>query len=340
MKKKFLLLLSLMVVCMGIFAGCEKVEGNNAGEKSKGGNTADKLGIVCTIFPEYDWVREILGDEAKNADITLLVDNGMDLHSYQPSAADMMKVATSDIFIYVGGESDQWVDSALKSAENKDRKEINLLEVLGDSVKEEELVEGMEGEEEEEEGEEGEEEEEGPEYDEHVWLSLKNSETLVQAISDAIQEADQDKKDTYEKNTEAYLQKLEELDGKYREMIDSSAGKTIIVADRFPFRYLTDDYDLDYYAAFVGCSAETEAKFETVTFLAEKVDELGISQILVIENSDQKIAKTVIDNTKEKNQKIAVLDSLQSVNTKDIQGGITYLSAMENNLEVLREALQ
>ena len=193
---------------------------------------------------------------------------------------------------------------------------IDLLDELGDAVKEEELVEGMEGEEEEEEGEE----EEGPEYDEHVWLSLKNA---------AVAKADPENADTYRENASSYIDALNALDAEYESAVSSSDTNILLFGDRFPFRYLTDDYNLDYYAAFIGCSAETEASFETITFLAGKVDECGLTSIMTIEGSDKKIAETIRDNTSSKDQEIRTLDSMQSVTSADIANGVTYLSLMK-----------
>ena len=331
MKKYIAILLVAAMATLGISA-CRKENSNQETKIQKESN----IKVVTTIFPEYDWVRQIAGKEADQMDITMLLDNGVDLHSYQPTAEDIMKVSDCDLFVYVGGESDSWVDDALKQVKNKDMQVVNLLDVLGNSVKEEEVIEGMEPEEEEEEG--GEEEE--PEYDEHVWLSVKNAEVLSKAIADALEKADPDHKDVYQENASAYSEKLKNLDAKYQEVVDGASQKTLLFGDRFPFRYLVDDYGLSYYAAFVGCSAESEASFETISFLANKVDELGLKDIMAIENSNQKIAKTIIENTKEKNQKILTLYSMQSTISDDVKNGTTYLSVMEKNLEVLKEALQ
>lgn len=302
---------------------------------SAGASGEKKISIVTTIFPEYDWVKNILGDNPANAEVTMLLNNGVDLHSYQPTADDILKVSTCDLFIYVGGESDEWVEGALKEAVNKDMKVINLLDVLGDAVKEEEVVEGMQAEEEEHEGEE-----EGPEYDEHVWLSLKNAAVLTDAISKALQEMDAANAKTYKSNSDAYIAKLNELDKKYADAVAKAPVKTLLFGDRFPFRYLTDDYGLSYYAAFVGCSAETEASFETITFLANKVDELSLHAVMTIEGDDHRIAETIVANTKDKNQQILTMDSMQSVASKDVEGGATYLKIMEDDLKVLESALQ
>lgn len=471
-------------------------------------NDPDKLKIVTTIFPQYDWVKQILGDQAEHAELTLLIDNGVDLHSYQPTTDDIIKISTCDVFIYVGGESDSWVKDALKTATNKNMVVIDLLEVMGEAVKEEEIKEGMEhdhahshdevdpaivkdrplsdwqgdwstieralekgaldayiahqAEENEVDaqaqkitytqrwksdydtiriddntvtlddqqaeyryigykivesdqgasvwygfeiagtsgqtpkylalsdhgtgGDTHEEEEHGEaehfhlrygnesfevltaiegwaptyfgaattqeeiaeamsghshegELDEHVWLSLKNAQTLTRYIADRLGEVDAKNADLYEANLAAYQDKLIDLYKEFNNVVSSSANRTLLFADRFPFRYLVDEYGLDYYAAFSGCSAETEASFETIVFLADKVNALDLSSVMVIETSDQSIAKTVVQNTKNKNQKILVLNSLQSVTAADIAAGASYLGMMEENLAVLNEAL-
>lgn len=322
--KKLISILCVMVPAVSMLTGC------GTGVSKDNG----KISIVTTIFPEYDWVREITkGNE--NVEITMLLDKGVDLHSFQPTADDIVKVSSCDMFIYVGGESDEWVEDALKEATNKDMVVINLLDVLGDSVKEEELVEGMEGEEEEEESEE----EEGPEYDEHVWLSLKNAEVLCQYISDELCKINPDNKETYETNVKAYIAQLDTLDKEYEAAVSNASVKTVLFGDRFPFRYLVDDYGLDYYAAFVGCSAESEASFETIKFLADKTDELGLNAILQIESADGKIAQTIKDTTKTKSQQILTMDSMQSVTAKDVSAGAAYLGIMQENLSVLSQAI-
>ena len=338
MKKITALLLALMMLT-GVLAGCGK---------PKDTGKAGKLKVVTTIFPAYDWVRAILGDKADNAEVTMLLDNGVDLHSYQPTADDIVKISDCDLFVYVGGESDGWVENALKNAANKNMKVINLLEVLGDSVKTEEAVEGMQEDghdhghshdEHDEEHDEAEGHDHGEEKDEHVWLSLKNAQTLCVTIADALCAIDPDNKNTYIANAAAYRDKLAALDADYKAAVDGAAHKTVLFGDRFPFRYLVDDYGLRYYAAFAGCSAETEASFETVSFLAKKVDELGLPCVLTIEGAQHRIAETIVQNTAGKNQKVLTMDSMQSTTSKDVANGATYLSVMEKNLSVLKEAL-
>lgn len=498
--KRILFLILACTASLGMLTGC----GNTLLiEKDSG-----KLKVVTTIFPEYDWVRQILGDKADDADITMLLDNGVDLHSYQPTADDIVKIADCDLFLYVGGESDGWVDDALAGAANKDRKVINLLDVLKDTVKTEEAMPGMQAEEGHNHGyshfddsdvqertlsdwdgdwqsiypfltngtldevmerkaengaktaEEyrayyetgyktdvsqitidsanntmcfvkndiaakgvyqykghqiydyesgsrgvryffqktggdadapkfvqfsdhgiapgkaehfhifagndsfdalsqemenwptyypadmsGEEikedmlEHEEKEYDEHVWLSLKNAETLCEAIANALEELDEQNKDTYAANLTAYTDQLAALDAAYQTAVDTGKRKTVLFGDRFPFRYLVDDYGLSYYAAFAGCSAESEASFETVSFLAKKVDALSLPCVLTIEGKQHKIADTIVQNTKAKNQPILTMDSMQATTSEDAANGTTYLGVMENNLGVLKQAL-
>ena len=525
MKKfgQFLLVSALSAALLAGCGGSKKAESSAAGSsEAKTESTAasgQKLKVVTTIFPEYDWAKAVLGDKAENAELTLLLKNGVDLHSFQPSAEDIAKISEADLFIYVGGESDGWVDDALKEAKNKNMKVINLMEVLGDKAKEEEMKEGMQESEHEHEHEHshgkevstfedsevkdrslsdwkgewqsayplaksgaldeafkekaektgkmtaeeykayylkgyesdiakinidgdtisftdesgktvksaykylgtyiqnwstgtkaamyrfeaedknsgapiyveindhmiepaepehfhirfsnesfdaikdpesywptfypaamtaeevndefaGRDHHEETEYDEHVWLSLKNAELYVNKIAEDLSALDAANAENYKKNAEAYNKQLSELDTQYADVVKNAANKYLLFGDRFPFRYLVDDYGLDYSAAFVGCSADTEASFETVRFLAEKVDEKKLNNILVIENSDQKIANTIQQNTQEKNQKILVLDSMQSVTEKNIADGETYLGVMQKNLEVLKQALQ
>lgn len=341
MKKYFSIALVALMALLCLSA-CGNNAASNSSEPSTN-NTAqmEKLQIVTTIFPEYDWVKQILGENMDNAEITMLLDNGVDLHSYQPTAEDIMKISTCDLFIYVGGESDSWVEDALQEAANQEMKVINLLDVLGDAVKEEEVVEGMEVDHDHEHGEDEEHKhEEEPEYDEHVWLSLKNAQVLCDAIADTLAEIDPDNGNSYKANENAYNEKLVELDTEYQATVDTATQKTLLFGDRFPFRYMADDYNLSYYAAFVGCSAETEASFETITFLSSKVDELGLNYVLTIEKSDQKIASTIIQNTQSKDQQILAMDSIQSTTSEDVSDGASYLSIMESNLDILKEALK
>jgi zinc transport system substrate-binding protein len=339
-------------------------------KKTKETKNTNTIKIVTTIFPEYDWTREIIGTQSENTELALLMNNGTDLHSYQPSIQDIAKISTADIFIYVGGESDGWVKDALKNVRNKNIITLNLMELLGDKVREEEIIEGMQAEEEEhhhehhhdeeaehdehghdeeaesheEHGHDGEghhhEDEDEIEYDEHVWLSLRNAKICCNAICEALCKIAPENATAYKANHAAYSKKLDDLDSRISKTVSASAQKTLLFGDRFPFRYFVDDYSLNYYAAFVGCSAETEASFETIIFLAKKVDELGLNSVCQIESGTGKIARTIIQSSKNKNASILTFDSMQSVNNTDIQNGTTYLSIMENNLAILKEALR
>ncbi|MCL1798371.1 MAG: metal ABC transporter substrate-binding protein [Eggerthellaceae bacterium] len=324
--KRYVAALLAVLLLMPVASGC-----TSAGQPHTGAPS-----VVCTIFPQYDWVCQILGDEADSMDVALLLNSKIDLHNYQPSVDDIVKISTCDLFIYVGGESDSWVEDVLRDAANKDMVVINLLDVLGDAAKEEEALEGME---EEEEGPED-ADADGADYDEHVWLSLRNAQVLCTAIAEALSSLDADNAGRYADNLTAYIEELRALDAEYRLVTDTADVKTLLFGDRFPFRYLMDDYGLTPYAAFSGCSAETEASFETIVFLANKVDELGLNAVMVTESADHSIAQAIISNTSAQNQRILVLDSLQSVAAGGAGDKATYLSIMEGNLDVLRDALR
>lgn len=329
MKKNKLLLFCLSLIgCIIALTGCK-----NGTENTSINTNAGKYSIVCTTFPQYDWIREIVGEQSDSFELTLLLDKGGDLHSYQPTTQNIAQISSADMFVYVGGESDQWVEDALKGAVNKDMKVVNLMEALGDAVKEEEVVEGMQ------EADEEHDHADEIEYDEHIWLSLRNASVLTRVLSDNIQQLDAENAEYYAANEKAYIEELSALDEAYADAVSSADMKTILFGDRFPFRYMTEDYGLDYYAAFVGCSTETDASFETITFLSGKIDELGLKTILVIEGSDQKIAEIIKQNTQDKNQEILTMNSLQSVTAKDIDNGFTYVKAMQDNLEVLKKAI-
>lgn len=299
-----------------------------------GNRNNGKIKIVTTIFPIYDWTREIAGN-SDSVEIEMLIDNGVDLHSFQFTPKDKIDIITSDMFVYVGGESDKWVNDVMADKQNENMVVINLMDALGSGKKTEELKEGMQ-----EEGEEEEEDEEGPEYDEHVWLSLKNAVILCNAICEGLCKADPNNADTYKANNEAYKEKLKALDADYKAAVDSAEKKTLVFADRFPFRYLADDYSIDYYAAFSGCSAESEASVETFTFLAGKIDELGLNSVMKIEGPNMSIAEQVKSIASNKDLTVLTLNSMQSVTAADIGAGATYLKLCSENLEVLKEALK
>ena len=333
--KKFAFIATLIFMAAFMLSAC-----NTETPSSK------KVSIVATIYPQYDWLQNILGEHADAVNLKLLIKNGTDLHSYKPSAQDIASIANADMVVFVGGESDEWIEKALEATPKAGRVQVNLMKVLGDRVKEEEIVEGMEhhhehGEEAEEYDHEHGEEAEGAEHheenvaehhehhdehaahhhdeevenDEHIWLSLKNAEILVKSLAESVAKIDTANAPIYKANALLYASKLHDLDWAYDSTVSYAPQKTILFGDRFPFRYLVDDYGIKYYAAFVGCSAESEASFETVAFLAGMMDSLSLPPILT-------------------------LNSMQSVTDEQVRSGINYLSIMKSNLEILKQALK
>lgn len=288
--------------------------------------------IVSTVFPQYDWTKNII-EGAENVTLNMLINTGVDLHSYQPSVKDINTIRNSDLLIYVGGESDEWVDDVINSSD-KQLNTINLMDVLGDAKIEEELKEGMEGHDEEEH-----DHEEEVEYDEHVWLSVKNTAIFSNFIASKLKELNSENASVYETNVASYVTELTALDQKYEAALKDTRTNTLLFGDRFPFRYLVEDYDLDYYAAFIGCSAESEASFETISFLVNKVNELDIRVILTLEGSSKQIANTIKQNSNSKDQRILEVNSLQSITKNDVDKGKNYISIMDANLDVFTEAL-
>ncbi len=317
MMKRFLsLLLAAVLVCS--LAGC----GGAPAQQDEA-----RLRVVATAFPFYDWVRNVVGD-VPGVELTWLMDTGVDPHSFQPSVDDLLKVTNSDVFVFVGGESDLWTADAVTQMANPNACAVPLLMVIGLAAVEEEDVPGAEPEEEEAPGA----------LDEHIWMSLKNAAVCVQAIADVMADRDPDHADEYRANAKAYIAQLNALDADYAQAVAESPLHTIIVADRFPFRYLAEDYGLDYFAAFSGCSAETEASFETVLTLAKQTDALGVPALLTIDGGRESICDAVRDAAKS-DPAVRVLNSLQTVTADDAAAGMTYLSVMTDNLDVLKEAL-
>lgn len=329
-------LVALVVVFLFAVTGCQKVD--------VPGKEDGKIDIVCTTFPQYDWTRNLIAGMEEQYNITLILNQGTDMHSYQPSAEDIIRITECDLLIYGGGESEYWVKDALKDPKNPNLKTICLMDALGDSVKEEVLIEGMQAEEENHNDDEASEEdadehaESGASNDEHIWLSVKNAKLFVEVIADTLISLDSDNKQTYEKNSADYQKQLDELDKQLEDVVIDAKHDTVVFADRFPFLYMMEDYGLNYYAAFPGCSAETEASFDTIMYLAGKLDENALSCVLVLENSDQKLADTIVSNTKTKDATVVELDSMQSV-TKSNLDTVSYISCMQKNVEALKTAL-
>lgn len=340
--KRVLLIVSLVVSVILVGACGKKVASENVSVS----NENKKIKVVTTIYPEYDWVSNIIKGKEERFDLSILMTSGVDLHNFQPSAKDILDIGTADLFIYVGGESDKWADGAIRQAANKNLKAINLMELLKDKVKVEELKEGMEDDEHhEEEGEEhndGDEEEnheEEIEYDEHVWLSLENAMIVCADLKNEISTLDSENANAYENNLTAYLAELKNLNEEYKVVVNGAKRKLLLFGDRFPFRYMFDDYGLNYYAAFKGCAAETEASFKTIKFLADKLSEENLPYVMKIERGNEKIAKAVIENSSKKDATIETMYSIQAVSSDDMKNGETYLSYMKKNLDVLRKVL-
>ena len=309
-----------------------------------------KVSIVATIYPQYDWLKNILGEYADKVDLKLLIKNGTDLHSYKPSAQDIAAIAGADMVVYVGGESDEWIEKALEATPKAGRMQVNLMKSLGDRVKEEEVVEGMQTETSDERGEARDEHAEEHEHhhhseevenDEHIWLSLKNAEILVKGLAESVAKVDTANADVYRANAILYASKLHDLDWAYDSTVSYATQKTILFGDRFPFRYMVDDYGIKYYAAFVGCSAESEASFETVAFLAGMMDSLSLPGIFTIDGSHSNVARAILNASKQsKRAEVLTLNSMQSVTDEQVRSGISYLSIMKSNLVILKKALK
>ncbi len=343
------LYLCLAIVAMAFVVSC-------GGSSSKSSSGKD-LNIVVTTFPIYDWVVNILGDNIENVSVSMLIDSGADLHSYQPTTDDIIEIANADIFIYNGGNSDKWVDSALEQSKNKNMISLNLIEQLGSRV----IFDDHGHDDHDDHGHNDHDDHGHHDHDdhghddhddhghhdhddhghddEHIWLSLVNAEIFVDEITAVLARVDTANAGMYYENAEAYKEKLHELHHQYEEVLGKKTQKTVVVADRFPFVYMFEDYGLTQFAAFSGCSAETEASFDIIKSLAEKVDELNLNTIVKTESTITKIADTVRDATKAKNQNIVVIDSMQSITGSDL-GKVSYISIMTENLKALESALK
>lgn len=292
--------------------------------KDSGDTDSDKISVVTTIFPQYDFVRQIAGE---NVQITMLLKPGSESHTYEPTPQDIVKINECDLFIYNGGEGDVWVDSILESADNS----VNTLAMM-DCVEtvEEEIVEGMEAEEEEEESEE-------PEFDEHVWTSPENAVKIVECISDRLCDVDAENAGKYQENTKKYVEELNNLDSRFKEIVSESNTKTMVFGDRFPFRYFADAYKINYYAAFPGCSSESEPSASTIAFLIDKVNDEKIPAVFTIEFSNKKIAETISEST---GAEILEFHSCHNITSEDMKNGETYISIMNRNADNLQKAFQ
>ncbi len=354
MKKN--LIITLILGTSMLLASCANSQEGQVVDQEETG----KLSIVVSTFNEYDWLLQVLGERKDEFDVTLLLDSGLDMHSYEPSVEDIVTINSADLFIYNGGHSQTWIAEAIADPTNDNFKSINVMESLGDVVQEEVTVEGMqvgsiessehdhsedehdhsEDEHDHSEDEHDHDHDEGHAHDdEHVWLSLNNAMTICEIIGEEVAELDSDNATIYTTNAENYIQELSDLHAEYETAIATAQRDTLIFADRFPFLYMMQDYDVNYYAAFQGCAAETEASFETIKFLSEKVDELDVNYLLVIDNGLIELAETVISSSEDKDAETIVLHSMQTVTEEEIAAGASYYNFMQENLETLKLAL-
>lgn len=286
-------------------------------------DTAAQQQIVTTNIAAYDWLTE-LTQGSSAFDITLL-GGGIDMHSYQPTTNDLITMSNCDYLVFCGGESDAWVRDFMQNS-NTNMQHLSLLDALGEAACPTDHDHNHPHD----------HDHDMTNYDEHVWLSLTNAQLYLLMMAETLSQLDPAGEDIYRQNAVNYSQSLALLHAEYQDVVANAAHHTILVADRFPFCYLVQDYGIEYFAAFPGCSSETNAGFETIAFLADKMDELGLNTVLTIDKSDQKIANTVIQNTKAQDAQILTLHSLQ---TREEGSDMTYLAVMRENLRVLEQAL-
>lgn len=326
MKKKIQKLISLLCIVTVISSlwGCGT---------TKTQERDDRLKVVATVFAEYDFLRQIGGDAIN---LSMLMLPGADIHTFDPTPKDIKTVQDADLFVTVGGESDAWADTILESIDNHHLESVRLMDLV-EEVVEEEIVEGMEVEEEEEEHlHQGESSHEEKELDEHVWTSPKNAIQIVEGLCEKLCQLDRKHTALYEKNSKTYIKKLKQLDKKFTQVVEKGKRREIVVADRFPFRYFTDAYDLKYYAAYPGCSTQTGASAETIAFLIDKVKENHIPVVFHMELSSEMMCNTICDET---GAKKAQLNAVHNISKENFEKGIGYLELMEKNVDVLKEAL-
>ncbi len=283
-----------------------------------------KLHIVSTSFPGYDFARAIT-KEADDVEVSMLINPGMEVHDFDPAPKDIVKIKESDIFIYVGGDSDEWIEDILEDLDSSQTKVIKLMDLV--DMKEEEHVEGME---------EHEHEHDEIEYEEHVWTSPMNVISIINKLKEEIKKMDSKNKESYEKNANEYIEKLENIDKDIKDLVQNAKRKELIFGDRFPLLYFVKEYGLSYYAAFPGCSEQTEASPKTISFLVKKVKEDGIPVVFHIELSSGKIAATIAEET---GAKVLEFHSAHNISKSDFDKGITYVDIMKKNIEALKQAL-
>lgn len=337
-KKIFGLILAGAVLITGCTAKTEK--------KDKGDNTKGKLKVVTTIFPEYDITRAIAKDKV---DLELMIKPGVDVHSFTPTPQDIKTVQNSDIFVYGGTEHDKWVENLTKSIDMKNKKVVKLVD--GIQQLEEESVDGMKHEhhhddekedehnhdhKHEKEDEHDHKDESEKELDPHYWTSPKNAIQMVKTITNALVEKDSDNAEFYKENAKNYIKQLEGVDKELHDVVDNAKIKKVVIADRFPFRYLFKDLGLEYRALFSGCSVESTASAGQIKKMVDYVKENKIPVVYHIEMGKGELAETVAKNS---GAKVKLLHSIHTVTKEDFDKGITYIDLMKQNVEALKEGL-
>ena len=318
MMKRFLAVLLALTLAVGL-CGCADRQKTDDG----------RLQVVCSVFPYYDFARQIGGDDV---DVTLLVAAGKETHSFEPTPLDVITLSQADVFLYNGGESEQWVDDILSAAGENIAVTLPLMPQV--SALAEEWAEGMEG---GHDDHDHDHDSDDIEYDEHVWTSPVLAKALCQAICGALCQADPAHQEGYQARLTDYLTQLDELDAAFREVVDAGHRRLLVFGDRFPLLYFCKEYDLDYRAAFHGCASDTEPSLATLKYLIDKVEDEDIPVVYTIELSSRKVANAIAEAT---GAKVLTFHSCQTVSRAEFDGGATYLSLMEQNVEALREGLQ
>ena len=340
-KRKLKMLLIIGCVLLGfMMTGCgSHAEGGTAGQDTNISGQAvlegaGEISIVTTIFPPYDFAKQIAGDRAE---VVQLLPAGAESHTFEPTPQDIIKIQNCDVFIYAGGESDTWIEEILSSINTDEIQLISMMDCV--EAVEEETVEGMQEEHENEEASASEEPDvhEETEYDEHVWTSPKNAVLITEKIAEVLQTIDAANAEEYQSNAEAFVKELETLDAEFAQVVAEGSRNTIVVGDRFPFRYLADAYGLEYFAAFPGCSEDAEPSAATLAFLIHKVEDEKIPVVFHIEFSNEKIADSICETT---GAETLLLHSCHNISKDEMEAGVTYLELMEQNLSNLKEALQ
>lgn len=309
-------LLAVITAAATVFSLCAC-----SSESGYSNSDSGKLKIISTVFPPYDLARQIAGD---NAEISILLPPGSEIHNYEPSAKDMIAIRNCDIFLYIGGENEQWVEKLINSNDTENVTAVKLIDYVPTLS------------EDEDEHDHDHDHEHEHETDEHIWTSPKNAQLMLSAVYDAICKVDPSNKQTYTKNKDAYAKQLSDLDNAYRSAVDNAKNKTIVLADKFPFRYLAHEYGLEFSSAFAACSDESEPGVSTMIKLTKTIKENNIPAVYYLEFSSTKIADTLCDET---GATKLMLHSCHNVSKQDIENNVSYVDLMKQNLENLKLTL-